>query len=49
LGELLLGVGRATLQAFDFAEPTLAFGFQDACEEVVADLNEPWTFCRVND
>ncbi|MCF3131182.1 hypothetical protein [Streptomyces olivochromogenes] len=41
MGELLLGVGQAVLQALDLAEPTLAFGFQDAREEVAADANEP--------
>ncbi|OKK13519.1 hypothetical protein AMK33_01385 [Streptomyces sp. CB02400] len=30
-------------------ERALVFGFQDAREEVVADLDEPRTFCRVND
>jgi hypothetical protein len=49
LGELLLGVGQAAPQSFDLAEPALAFGFQDAREEVVADLDEPRPFCRVND
>lgn len=49
LGDLLLGVGEAALQSFDLDEPTLAFSFQDACEEVVADLDEPRPFGRVND
>ncbi|MGR4853969.1 hypothetical protein [Streptomyces sp. LARHCF252] len=49
MGKLLLGVGQAALQAFELAEPTFAFGFQDAREEVVADLDEPRPFCRVND
>ena len=48
LGNLLLGVGQAALQSFDLAEPTLAFGFQDAREEVVADLDEPRPFGRAN-
>ncbi|GAA2615467.1 hypothetical protein GCM10010304_80900 [Streptomyces roseoviolaceus] len=42
MGELLLGVGQAALQAFEF-------GFQDAREEVGSDLDEPRPFCRVND
>ncbi|MFJ5837756.1 hypothetical protein ACIQGO_13500 [Streptomyces shenzhenensis] len=49
MGNLLLGVGQAAPQTFDLAEPTLAFGFQDAREEVVADLDEPRPFGRVND
>ncbi|GGZ80113.1 hypothetical protein GCM10010344_54040 [Streptomyces bluensis] len=29
MGELLLGVGQAALQAFKLAEPTFAFGFNE--------------------
>jgi hypothetical protein len=37
LGEFVLGGGEADPQAFDFAEPALAFGFGDPVGEVVAD------------
>ncbi|KIZ15787.1 hypothetical protein SNA_20940 [Streptomyces natalensis ATCC 27448] len=40
---------RPLCKPFELAEPTFAFGFQDAHEEVVADLDEPRTFRRVND
>lgn len=49
MGQLLLSVAQAALQAFDLTKPTLAFGLQDAREEVVADLNEPRTLRRMND
>ncbi|HEX5298803.1 MAG TPA: hypothetical protein VFW50_17610, partial [Streptosporangiaceae bacterium] len=41
LGELVVGAGEADPQAFDFAEPALAFGFGDAVVQVGADLLEP--------
>jgi hypothetical protein len=37
LGDLVLGGGEAGGQAFEFAEPSLAFGFGDPRSEVVAD------------
>ncbi|GAA3352683.1 hypothetical protein GCM10017744_002700 [Streptomyces antimycoticus] len=40
-GEFLLRSGKAHLQPFHLAEPSFAFGFGDAGEEVVADLDEP--------
>nr|WP_258017937.1 MULTISPECIES: transposase [Streptomyces] len=41
LGEFLRSPGEADLESFDFAEPAFTFGFGDAGEEVVADLDEP--------
>ena len=38
LGYLFFGSGEADLQPFDFAEPALTLGFDDAGGEVVADL-----------
>ncbi|MFE9797113.1 hypothetical protein ACFYRL_35960 [Streptomyces goshikiensis] len=38
LGDLVLGGGEAGGQAFDFAEPSFAFGFGDLVFEVVAAL-----------
>jgi hypothetical protein len=40
LCELGLGAGEADLQAFGLAEPALGFGFGDAGDEVVADLDQ---------
>ena len=40
LGELGFGAGEADLQAFGLAEPALGFGFGDAGDEVVADLDQ---------
>ncbi|MFF5522570.1 hypothetical protein [Streptomyces coeruleorubidus] len=42
-------MGQAALQPLDLAEPSFAFGLQDAREEVVADFDKPGTFCRVDD
>jgi len=41
LGEFRAGAGETDLQAFGFAEPAVRFGFGDAGEQVVADLDEP--------
>lgn len=41
LCEFPLGAGQADLEALDLAEPAFAFGFGDAGDEVVADLDEP--------
>lgn len=41
LGELLPGTVEAHAQALRFAEPALRFGFGDAFDEVVADLDQP--------
>ncbi|MEU7599023.1 hypothetical protein AB0B79_39425 [Streptomyces sp. NPDC039022] len=38
LGDLVLGGGEAGGRPFDFAEPSLAFGFVDPVFEVVTDL-----------
>ena len=38
LCQLVFGAGETDLQAFDLAEPALAFSFGDAGFEVVADL-----------
>ncbi|MEW2567801.1 hypothetical protein [Streptomyces sp. NPDC047070] len=43
LGEFLLCFGKAHLEPFHIAEPSFAFGFGDAGEEVVADLDETVT------
>ena len=40
LCELVLGAGEADLESFDLAEPALAFGFGDAGDQVVADLEQ---------
>ncbi|MFJ8719585.1 hypothetical protein ACIRD9_41660 [Streptomyces violaceus] len=40
LSEFGFGTGVADMELFDFAEPALAFGFLDACVEVVDDLDE---------
>jgi len=40
LGEFALGSGEADLEPFGLAEPAFAFGFGDACREVVTDLSE---------
>ena len=47
LGELASGGGEADLQALDLTEPSLAAGFGDAAEEVVADLGEAAALVRV--
>jgi len=47
LGELASGGGEADLQALDLTEPSVAAGFGDAAEEVVADLGEPAALVRV--
>ncbi|MFF3350367.1 hypothetical protein [Streptomyces sp. NPDC002779] len=41
LGDLVLGAAEADPQPFDFAEPAFAFGFGDAGDKVVADVDEP--------
>ena len=38
--EFALGSGEADLEPFGLAEPAFAFGFGDACREVVTDLSE---------
>jgi hypothetical protein len=40
LGEFVLCCAQADLEAFDFADPALAFSLGNASEEVVADLNQ---------
>jgi hypothetical protein len=40
LGELGVCAGEADFQAFGLAEPVVGFGFGDAGDEVVADLDE---------
>ena len=47
LVEFLAGALEADLQSVDFAEPSLAAGFGDAREQVVADLDEAVPFGRV--
>ena len=47
LGELAARGGEADLQALDLTEPSLAAGFGDAADEVVADLGEAATLVRV--
>ena len=47
LVEFLAGALEADLQSVDFAEPSLAAGFGDAREQVVADLGEAVPFGRV--
>lgn len=46
LGELGAG-GEADFESFDFTEPSLAAGFGDAADEVVADLVEAAALGRV--
>lgn len=41
LGEFVFGGGEADFQAFDFAEPALAFGLADSGDQVVLDLEQP--------
>jgi hypothetical protein len=40
LGEFGVGAGKANFQSFGFAEPAVRFGFSDAGDEVVADLDQ---------
>ena len=40
LREFGAGPGEADLEAFDFSEPSLASGFVDSGDQVVADLEE---------
>lgn len=40
LGEFGAGAGEADFQSFGFAEPVVGFGFGDAGDEVVADLDQ---------
>lgn len=47
LGELVFGAGKADVESFDVAEPAFAFGFGDAGDQVVADLDEPVALGRV--
>jgi hypothetical protein len=47
LGELVLGSRKADTKSFDFAEPAFTFGFGDAGEEIVADLDEAVSLGRV--
>ena len=44
LAEFVAGAGEADFQAFGFAEPALGFGFGDAGDQVVADLDQAGTF-----
>jgi hypothetical protein len=37
LGQLVLGAGQASLNAFDLAEPALALSFSDPVDQPVAD------------
>jgi hypothetical protein len=52
LFDLVACPGKADPQSFDFAEPSLALGFGDAVDEIVADLDQPGPlvmicrFCR---
>jgi hypothetical protein len=41
LGELVLGVGEADLEALDLAEPAFTLGLGDAVVQVGPDLLEP--------
>ena len=43
----MCGTGEADLQAFDLAEPSLAAGFLDPGQQVVAHVEEPATLGRV--
>jgi hypothetical protein len=36
-----VGCGEADLESFGFSGPAFAFGFGDAGDEVVADVDEP--------
>jgi hypothetical protein len=47
LGDLVFGSGQAGLQAFDFAEPSFSFGFQDSSFEIVTDLQKSRSLIRV--
>jgi hypothetical protein len=40
LGEFGASAGKADFQSFGFAEPAVGFGFGDAGDEVVADLDQ---------
>ncbi|MFJ9026644.1 hypothetical protein ACIRPU_42925 [Streptomyces sp. NPDC102259] len=40
LSELVLGSGKTDLEPFQLAQPALAFGLDDAGQEVVADLDQ---------
>jgi hypothetical protein len=41
LREFPFGAGEADFETFDLAEPTLALGFGDAGQQVVADRGDP--------
>jgi hypothetical protein len=47
LGELAARCGEADFQALDFTEPSLAAGFVDAADEVVAELGDATALGRV--
>jgi hypothetical protein len=47
LGEFLAGGAQADPQAVCLAEPALAVGFRDACQEVVADVDQSVALCGV--
>jgi hypothetical protein len=47
LGDLIVRCGEADLEAVDLAEPALAFGFSDAGDQVVADVDESRLLRRV--
>lgn len=45
--ELLLCSGEADLESLDFTQPAFAFGFGNAGDEVVADVDEPCPLGRI--
>jgi hypothetical protein len=47
MGELVVCSCEADLEALDLAEPAFAFGFRDAGEEVVADVDQTRPLGRV--
>jgi hypothetical protein len=46
LGEFRFGSCQADLESLDFAVPSFALGLGDAVEQVVADLDDPWSLGR---
>lgn len=47
VGELGAGAVEADFEPLGFAEPAVGFGFGDAGDEVVADLDQAWPDGRV--
>lgn len=47
LGEFGVRRGQADLESFRLTAPALAFGFGDASDEIVADVNESCPLSRV--